>query len=187
MTMNKVERGSAQEMELIESYRKSEDQSILATVYEPYIKLVFGLCLKYFKEPARAEDAVMDIYLAISKKLLTHNVKNFKSWLYVVSKNHCLDKLRSQKSKIPKEKEAQLMYSDDVFHPDYDDHAEEEIKRLKRCIENLPSNQKEIIDLFYYQKISYQEITETTSYTWSQVRSYIQNGRRNLKRCLEGK
>ena len=177
MTMDK-------EALLIEQYKETGNQKFLAQLYEPYLSLVYGLCLKYFKNSQDSEDASMDVYLSISEKLLRHDVKNFKSWLYVVAKNHCLDKLRSKGSKFPKEKEAQLMYSEGVFHPDNDDD-DSRMKKLENCMASLSEDQRKCVDLFYFQKRSYQEITELTKFTWGQVRSFIQNGRRNLKNCME--
>ncbi len=172
------------EVQLINKYKETGDQQFLAQLYEPYLSLVYGLCLKYFKNSHDAEDASMDVYLGIAEKLKRHNVKNFKSWLYVVTKNHCLDKLRSRGSKFPKEKEAQLMYSGEVFHPD-NDEDNSRIKELERCMETLSDDQRNCVNMFYFQKKSYLEITESTQYTWGQVRSFIQNGRRNLKNCMQ--
>jgi RNA polymerase sigma-70 factor (ECF subfamily) len=172
------------EQRLINKFKETGRQQYLAELYQPFISLVYGLCLKYFRNTHDAEDAAMDIYISIADKLKRHEVANFRSWLYVVSKNHCLDKLRSKGSKTPKEKEAQLMYSEEVFHPDNDEN-DSELKKLAACMEKLPEEQRKCVDMFYFKKISYQEITDTTQFTWGQVRSYIQNGRRNLKNCME--
>jgi len=171
--------------ELIAKYKSTEDQNYVAELYRPYLPLVYGLCLKYLKNKTEAEDASMDIYLNLLKKLKTHKIENFKSWLYVVTKNHCLDKLRSRTEKYSKENEAKVVYSEQVYHPDTEGN-EEEVKKLQDCLEKLPENQKKSIDMFYYQKISYKEIATITGWTWSNIRSYIQNGRRNLKICMEG-
>lgn len=184
MNEKTLHRGSGEEDKLINQYRNNPNQEILGQIFQPYIQKVYGLCLKYFKNTHDAEDATMDIYLSLGKKLQRHEVNNFKSWLYVVARNHCLDVLRSRGRKFSKENEAELMYSEEIFHPDNEEN-EEEVKKLENCVQQLPEEQKKCIDLFYFQKISYKEITALTSYTWSQVRSYIQNGRRNLKNCIE--
>lgn len=172
------------EEELIKKYKESGDQKYVADLYQPYMPLVYGLCLKYLKNGSEAEDASMDIYLNLLKKLKTHTILNFKSWLYVVAKNHCLDKLRSKSSKFSKESEAKLMYSEQIYHPDIEED-ENELKKLQECLEKLPESQKKSIDMFYYQKNSYKEIAADTGWTWSNIRSFIQNGRRNLKICME--
>jgi RNA polymerase sigma-70 factor (ECF subfamily) len=170
--------------ELIEKYKATEDQNYVAELYRPYLPLVYGLCLKYLRNKTEAEDASMDIYINLLKKLKSHKIENFKSWLYVVTKNHCLDKLRSRTAKFSKESEAKVVYSERVYHPDNEEN-EEEVKKLQDCLENLPANQKKSIDMFYYQKRSYKEIASITGWTWSNIRSFIQNGRRNLKICME--
>lgn len=172
------------EEELIEKFKETGDQKFVADLYQPYMPLVYGLCLKYLKNSSEAEDAAMDIYLNLLKKLKTHKVLNFKSWLYVVAKNHCLDKLRSKTAKFSKESEAKLMYYEQVYHPD-NEEDENELKKLQECLETLPENQKKSIDMFYYSKNSYKEIASTTGWSWSNIRSFIQNGRRNLKICME--
>jgi RNA polymerase sigma-70 factor (ECF subfamily) len=172
------------EEELIKKYKETGEQKFVADLYQPYMPLVYGLCLKYLKNTAESEDAAMDVYINLLKKLKIHEVNNFKSWLYVVAKNHCLDRLRSKASKYSKENEANLMYSEQIYHPEYEED-EEELKRLQDCLRNLPDNQKRSIDMFYYKKNSYKEIAEITGWTWSNIRSYIQNGRRNLKLCME--
>ena len=170
---------------LLAAYQKDHDQKILGRLYEGYMELVFGLCLKYFKNKDDSEDAVISIYELISEKLKTQEVKSFKSWLYVVAKNYCLDKLRKDKKSLTKEKEIYRMQSESYFHPDEVESNEREFKILELCIEKLPSIQKKMIDLFYYKKKSYQEIVDQEQLEWNIVRSNIQNGRRNLKKCIE--
>ena len=157
---------------------------LLVRLYEPYMPLVYGSCLKYLKNEADAQDAVMDIFEKIAKKTRNSEVANFKAWLYTVTRNHCFEKLRSKRTKRDKEIEASVMYSDSVFHPDNIDN-EEEISRLTKCLEQLDGFQKKCIELFYFRKMSYAEISERLELKYNQVRSRIQNGRRNLKICME--
>ena len=168
----------------MDQYRQTGDLTILVDLYQAYIPLVFGLCLKYFKDSHQAEDAVMDIFNHLCVKLKDHDVTHFKSWLYMVTKNHCLGTLRKNNSDKVKEKEAYRMYSEQIFHPDeVEDIAIKE--KLKDCLNKLNHEQSECIRLFYLQEKTYQEVSDETGYNWSAVRSYIQNGRRNLKKCLE--
>jgi DNA-directed RNA polymerase specialized sigma24 family protein len=91
------ENNDSSDESLLKAYQASGDQAHLAALYMRYTDLVFGVCLKYLKERENAKDAVMSIYQELIKKLQTHNVDNFKSWLYVVAKNHCLMQLRKEK------------------------------------------------------------------------------------------
>ena len=158
----------------------------ISELYARYKNLVFGSCLKYFKNRTDADDAVSDIFELIDKKLKTHEVANFKSWLYTVTRNHCIEVLRKRNRHRDKISAAESMYSETVFHPD--DVVDEELMgALKKCIEALPEKQRMTIDLFYYQKVTYKEIAIKMGHSWDQVRSFMQNGRRNLKNCLESK
>ena len=158
----------------------------LSELYSRYKNLVFGSCLKYFKNKADADDAVSEIFVLIEGKLRTHEVSNFKSWLYTVTRNYCIEVLRKKNRHRDKLSTAENMYSETVFHPD-NIVDEEMMKKLEKCIEALPEKQRMTVDLFYYQKKSYKEIAKEMELTWDKIRSFMQNGRRNIKNCLEGK
>jgi RNA polymerase sigma-70 factor (ECF subfamily) len=171
--------------ELLVEFRKNYDQQMLAQLYLRYTDLVYGVCMKYLKDAEAAKDAVMNIYQELVTKLQTHQVENFKSWLYVVAKNHCLMQLRKETKMVTIEFTPTVMQSEDFTHLDDVLEKENELKKLEFCIENLPVEQKRSIRLFYLENKCYNEISEQTGYEWNKVRSLIQNGRRNLKICME--
>ena len=176
---------SLSDEELLAEFKKNFDQQMLAQLYLRYTDLVYGVCMKYFKNAEIAKDAAMNIYQELLTKLQTNDVQNFKSWLYVVVKNHCLMQLRKEKKNITVEFTPAVMQSEDFTHLDDVLERENELKKLEFCIENLPVDQKQSIRLFYLKNKCYNEIVDTTGYDWNKVRSLIQNGRRNLKICME--
>ncbi len=150
--------------------------------------LVFGVCLKYFKDKETSKDAVMDIYEELCKKLKQHEVENFKGWLHVLARNYCLMQLRSPKNMKVTEFNADFMQSIQTTHLENEVlEKEENFKKLEECIGQLPRDQKQSIELFFLEKKCYNEIAGITGQEWSKVRSYIQNGKRNLKICMEEK
>jgi RNA polymerase sigma-70 factor (ECF subfamily) len=171
--------------ELLNTFKETADQEMLEQLYLRYTDLVYGVCMKYFKNAEISKDAVMNIYQELLTKLQTNEVQNFKSWLYVVVKNHCLMQLRKEKKNITVEFTPAVMQSEDFTHLDDVLEKENELKKLEFCIEHLPAEQKQSIQLFYLKNKCYNEIVETTGYDWNKVRSLIQNGRRNLKICME--
>ncbi len=173
--------------QLLERYRSSEELRVLALLYERYVELVYGLCLKYLESEAEAEDAVMDIYEELGPKLLKHEVQNFKSWLYVFSKNHCLMKIRAQKKIQQLDFNPELVYFLENLHPVKEEEENPSVPVMKECVEALPAAQQSCIKWFYYEDRSYKEIAEIEKLPLGKVRSYIQNGRRNLKNCVEQK
>lgn len=171
--------------ELIHLYRNDPQQETLATLYLRYSDLVYGTCVKYLKDQEAAKDAVMDIYQELLQKLKTHNVDNFKSWLYVVCKNHCLMQLRRDKKMPVTTLEADFMQSEDFRHLDIIKEKEQNLNRLGNCMKTLQKEQQESVRLFYLENKCYDEISEITGFDWNKVRSLIQNGKRNLKICME--
>jgi len=171
--------------ELLSEFKNKFDQQWLAQLYLRYTELVYGVCVKYLKDGEAAKDAVMNIYQELLVKLQTHEVENFKSWLYVVAKNHCLMQLRKEKKMMTVEFTSSVMQSEDFTHLDSVLEKEQELKKLESCIDSLPAEQRQSIQLFYLENKCYNEIAESTGYGWNKVRSLIQNGRRNLKICME--
>ena len=170
--------------ELVEQYRNSGDMNVLGELYNRYMELVYGVCLKYMKEPEEAKDCVLNIFEELVMKLKKYEVDNFKGWLYQLSKNYCLMKIRSDKKK-PAHVDADVMHLSENIHPDIGMEKEQDLNSMEYCIEQLPEDQKQAIQLFYLKEKCYKEIAETTSTDINKVRSFIQNGRRNLKICME--
>jgi len=174
--------------ELLNAFKRSGNINLLSTLYQRYMDLVFGVCLKYFKDAERSKDAVMDIFDELNTKLRVHDVDNFKSWLHVLARNHCLMKLRSPRNIKTTEFNPVFMYSEQNTHLNGEAlEKEENFKKLEQCMENLPVEQKQAVQLFYLQSKCYNEIAAITGFDWNKVRSYIQNGKRNLKLCMEEK
>ncbi len=173
--------------ELLRKYRKMADITVLGVLYDRYLPLVYGVCLKYFRNVHDAKDGVMQLFESLPEKVLQHEVKNFKSWLYVVCKNYCLMELR----KVPKNRnivfQESYMEPAEEFHFDKVMDNERRARALNDCISLLPPHQKEAVRLFFMKELSYKEISELTGNELSKVKSFIQNAKRNLKICLENK
>ncbi len=174
---------------LIQQYKESGDIDVLGILYNRYMVLVYGVCLKYLKDRERAKDAVMDIFEKLVVELQKRDVDNFKLWLYVVAKNHCLMSLRSKKLENLHEKKYQeettlFMESESFVHP-IDESDGNLNDTLKNCIDRLKKEQKYCIKLFYFDGKCYEEIAEELGVEINRVKSFIQNGKRNLKNCME--
>jgi RNA polymerase sigma factor (sigma-70 family) len=174
----------ADEDALLNSYRNSGNLADLGILYERYVSLIYGVCLKYLKDEDQAKDAVMGIFEELVTKTKQHEIKQFRGWLYVLARNYCLMQLRTVK-KIEVVTLDDVMESTLDLHPDNSKYSEEYLKVLERCMDKLPSTQKQSVNLFYLQEKCYKEIADTTGYTLNDVKSYIQNGKRNLKICIE--
>jgi RNA polymerase sigma factor (sigma-70 family) len=166
----------------LNNYRKSGDVAVLGKLFEQYVPLIYGVCLKYLKDEEDAKDAVMGIFEELIIKVKRHEIKQFRSWVYVLSRNYCLMKLRAGKH-FQEISLDEVMEFVPFLHPE--ESREEAINALERCMEKLNPVQKRSIDLFYLKEKCYKEITEITGFTLNDVKSYIQNGKRNLKICLE--
>ncbi len=178
--------GSESDEYLVNKYRSDGDMETLGALYNPYMDLVYGVSLKYFKNPEQAQDAVINIFEELVSKLKKYEVLNFKSWLYQLTKNHCLMKLRSKKGTVIS-LEDNIMHLSENNHQDDMQEKEGQFIIMEECMEQLPAEQKEAVRLFYLNEKCYKEIAEMRKLDINKVRSFIQNGRRNLKLCMEKK
>jgi RNA polymerase sigma factor (sigma-70 family) len=172
---------------LIREYKATGKLDFLAALYQRYMNLVYGVCLKYFDEEA-SKDAVMQIFEELIGKLKLHEVQNFKSWLHVLSRNHCLMKLRAMKNKESRQvsiDDHPIVENEEIGHHENGISLEDNLRSMEKCLETLPEEQKRSVDLFYLQEKSYREVSVITGYDMNKVKSYIQNGKRNLKICME--
>lgn len=169
--------------ELLERYRSENDSAVFAEIFCRYTTLVYGVCKKYLEDPEDSRDAVMQIFSKLSDQLKHEQPEKFRPWLYTVSKNYCLMELRKTKNfQFVAEKHESLMENEEVTHPE-----EEEIiqKKLEQAQHDLPEMQRICVHLFYIEEKSYREISAQTGYSLNEVKSYIQNGKRNIKIRLE--
>ena len=171
--------------ELLEKFYSDHDSQWLGIVLQRYTLLLLGVCMKYLKNEEEAKDAVQQIFLKAITELGKYKVIYIKSWLYMVARNHCLMKLRDKNVFISVEERSQLAAAE----TDQKEIADKEATfiLLENSLEELNSEQKTCVTLFYLQKKTYQEIVTTTGFSLLQVKSYIQNGKRNLKILVEKK
>ncbi len=184
MFLRKSDSGKSDE-ELLSLYQSSHDLAWLSQLYLRYASLVYGVCLKYLRDREEARDAVMQIHEKLIESLLRHNIMNFRSWLYVNARNHCLMLLRSRKGKWQDEISISLVENESLQHPEAGMELEQNLEKLEKCIERLVEAQRRCVRLFYLQEKCYKEIGIETGLELNQVKSYIQNGKRNLKICME--
>jgi len=170
---------------LIAQYKSTGSLDVLGLLYNRYMHLVYGVCLSYFKDEEASKDAVMQIFEELVLKLRLHEVQNFKSWLHVLTRNHCLMVLRKQSKHDIVSIEDVFVENAEFVHLDIEDAKEKQLTVMEKCMDTLPQEQKVSVDLFYLQEKCYKDVAEITGYDILKVKSYIQNGKRNLKICIE--
>jgi RNA polymerase sigma factor (sigma-70 family) len=176
--------------ELVARYKETGENICVGELFRRYVHLVFGVCMKYLKDEDKAKDLQSHIFERLLSDLLKHEVANFKGWLFSVSKNHCLMHLRSNNTLQKNHKELKKDLQPDMesafdLHHNPVLEKENQLNRLASGIEQLNEDQRICVDLFYMKEKSYKEIVELTGYTLNDVKSYIQNGKRNLKLYMQ--
>ncbi len=182
-----------------ESYAHIEDNQLLDKFYnegnnywlgillQRYTLLLFGVCMKYLKNEEDAKDSVQQIFLKVISEVQKYKVGYFKSWLYMIARNHCLMKIRDRQGKIPVELTDKLHTADEVNNKQELIEKDTTLALIEEGLQELNEEQRLCLTLFYLEKKSYHEIADITGYSLLQVKSFIQNGKRNLKLSVEKK
>ncbi len=186
LQVNKDKFEDIDDKELLQNYYNSGDNSWLGLLLQRYTLLLLGVCMKYLRNEEEAKDAVQQVFLKVIRDLKKYKVDYFKSWLYIVARNHCLMKLRDKPGEFRALTENIDPTEDELGKTDQLE-KDRLISFIESSLDNLGNEQKTCVILFYFQKKSYQEISTATGYSLHQVKSYIQNGKRNLKLLVEKK
>ncbi|WP_185213967.1 RNA polymerase sigma factor [Sphingobacterium mizutaii] len=176
------------EKQLLQYYKETGSLDALGKLYAPYMSLLYGVCYKYLQDAEQSQDAVMQIFDELINKLRVYEVDNFKSWVYVYARNFCLMQLRKNKQITKVDIEENLYESEKMLNNDDEKKwGEQDFEKLESCIAGLNQEQELCIRMFYLEQKCYKDIAEQTGHDIAKVKSYIQNGRRNLKICMEKK
>lgn len=178
------------DLELVQLYQQTGDLQHVGELFERHTEMVFLVCRKYLPDEDSSKDATMQVFEGVIESLKKHQVTNFKSWLHVTAKNYCLMQLRAKKNKLTisldAEPDLNMHLSQGVHLSNGEtENLEQDWQLLEKALAELPPEQKNCLELFYLQEKSYGQIAEQTGYDINKVRSYIQNGRRNLKIYVE--
>ena len=184
-SLNSDSRNQLSDRELVERYRYSYDTTYMGVLFQRYAHLLFGVCMKYLKNDERAKDAVMEVFEKVLTDTRRHDVEDFRPWIYTVTKNHCLMGLRKEKVQHLKQEDyirftQEIMETEDVMHLNGMSAIEMD-KNLLAAIETLKNEQQQCVKLYFFEKKSYEEIQEQTGFTYNEVKSHLQNGKRNLR------
>lgn len=171
--------------DLLSNFYKDHDNEWLGILLQRYTILLLGVCMKYLKNEEDAKDCVQQIFLKVISELNKYEVQYFKTWLYMVAKNHCLMKLRDKGKRTSEITENSLESPDDLDLHSKALQKDVALTNMEIALTMLNIEQKKCVTLFYLEKKTYQEIASTTGYTILQVKSSIQNGKRNLKIQME--
>ena len=173
--------------ELLKRYCDSGDLVYFVEAYKRYMPLMYGVALKYLKRPEDAQDAVMQLFEELIVKVKAVEIQSFKDWLYTCIRNNCLMEIRKKSKNLSISLDDSFMEFCDDFHLTFVNEKENREKSLRECVEGLPERQRVSVKYFFLDELSYKEVEERTGFSSKMVKSFIQNGKRNLKLCLQRK
>ena len=183
----KPEQENLTDEELLKRYCDSGELVYFVEAYKRYMPLVYGVALKYLKRPEDAQDAVMQLFEELVVKIKEVEIQSFKAWLYTCIRNNCLMEIRKRSKNLSVSLDDSFMEFCDDFHLTVVSESENREESLRECVESLPEKQRISVKYFFLDELSYKEVEERTGFSSKMVKSFIQNGKRNLKLCLERK
>lgn len=164
---------SYSDSELVRLYKETGKNDYFGELYNRYIPLIYGLCLKYLQEEVEAQDAVMQLFEDLLPKLSRYEIREFRTWIYSVAKNHCFQLLRKENPEIATDFDRQFVESYDLLHLLDKEETSDDARTaaLKHCMEKLPEPQQRCILFFFMEEMSYADIMEQTGYQQKVVKS----------------
>lgn len=190
--MHSAQLNTLDDLQLIAMYKQTGDNNCVGILFQRYTHLIFGVCMKYLKNEDDSQDASMQLFEKLLTDLKKHEVQQFKAWLHMVCKNYCLMQLRSGKTRLKHDKEiardfSSFMENEHHMHLKFENTKELQLTYMEECMKGLNNEQRLCVELFYLQEKSYNEVAAMTNFSMNNVKSYIQNGKRNLKICIESR
>ena len=176
-----------EDKQLLDKFYSEGNNQWLGILLQRYTMLLLGVCMKYLKNEEEAKDSVQQIFVKVISELPKYRVEYFKSWLYMITRNYCLMKIRDRHGKTPVELTDKFIEEEDYEHKQALINKDKTLALIEESLQELNQEQKHCLTLFYLHKKSYEEISSETGYKPLQVKSYIQNGKRNLKLIVEKK
>ena len=175
--------------ELLKHYKQSGNKDLFADLFKKHVSVVYGTCLFYLQDKDEAQDATMQLFEKLMLDINNREIDNFKGWLSFVVRNHCISIIRKNKSQSKNIKSYyEFEYEDANYETEEKINAVSDdvmLENMKQCLPKLKENQRLCVELFYLNNKSYQDIANQTGFTLNEIKSYIQNGKRNLKLLLE--
>ncbi len=175
--------------ELLKHYKQSGNKELFADLFKKHVSVVYGTCLFYLQDKDEAQDATMQLFEKLLLDINNREIDNFKGWLSFVVRNHCISIIRKNKSQNKNIKSYyEFEYEDSNYETEEKINAVSDdmmLENMKHCLPKLKENQRVCVELFYLNNKSYQDIANQTGFTLNEIKSYIQNGKRNLKLLLE--
>ena len=175
--------------ELLKHYKQSGNKELFADLFKKHVSVVYGTCLFYLQDKDEAQDATMQLFEKLLLDINNREIDNFEGWLSFVVRNHCISIIRKNKSQSKNIKSYyEFEYEDANYETEEKINAVSDdvmLENMKQCLPKLKENQRVCVELFYLNNKSYQDIANETGFTLNEIKSFIQNGKRNLKLLLD--
>jgi RNA polymerase sigma-70 factor, ECF subfamily len=160
------------------------DANAFETLYRRYARPVFGLALRRLGDRMRAEDAVQETFAAVWRSARTYRADRGAGapWLYAVARNAIVDRSRS-KTDLPGE-----VPDAPAAEPGPDERAEKSYVswRVHRALEELPPNERDVIELAYYGGLSQSEVADFLNIPLGTVKTRTRSALGRLADVLDG-
>ncbi|GLC89294.1 RNA polymerase sigma factor [Lysinibacillus piscis] len=150
-------------------------------IIEQYKNPLYATILRMTRQPHLAQDLVQEVFFKVYEQLGKYEATgSFKSWLYRVAINHCLDELRKKQYKIQNEQftEEQLIEAE---HPEIIYLKREKERQLEQLLSTLPEQERMILLLRYSNELSYEEISELLHISLSDVRNKLHRSKKKMR------
>ncbi len=167
------------DFELLDRFRRHGDRAAFERIVARHRPWLHRVCARLLRSDEAARDATQDVFARVLNRLDTFRGDNFPGWLKAIAVNCCLNTIDRDKRWAPLEAAGEAPAAD--LGPELQLLRLEEGVRARHLIARLPERQKIVFCLKYIDDCSYQEIERLTGFSNKEVKSFLQNARRNFE------
>ncbi|MFK7923284.1 MAG: RNA polymerase sigma factor [Bacteroidia bacterium] len=171
------------EQELLAHFRDTQDPEVIALLMTRYDGLIYGMALKWLRDPERARDFAGDLYIKLFEHLQKQEVENFPAWLGRTIRNRLHDLRR--KDNVRDEYKSGFVPPEAPRVENAWDFAMDK-SGLGQALAGLSESESIVIRGVYFDDKSYQEIGEEQGWSFNQVRGARERAIRKLRIVLKG-
>jgi RNA polymerase sigma-70 factor (ECF subfamily) len=173
-------------MESLLSRIAAGDEGALARLYQESGKLVHGLALRILRNPADAEEVVLDVFIQVWRTAARFDPcrGSAMTWLVMMTRSRALDRLRSRELRSRREEPLGELATDPRAAAPEEMTAREERRRVRAALAAIPPEQRELVELAFFSGFSHREVAARMGQPLGTVKSRIRSGMRRLHELL---
>ena len=164
------------------------DEAALSTLYDRYSAMLFGMLMRILRDQQAAEEVLQDMFLQLWRNAAQFDAKrgSLPAWLMVIGRNRAISRLRGRRDREVLEEEEGDYANTFASGQNIEDEAvrAELARNISAALEQLPAEQKQAVELAYFEGMTQSEIANQTGIPLGTVKTRVRTAMQTLRQIL---